>query len=327
MIVNALKDFTTALSVLGHPGRLRTLTLISQGELTVSELVEVLGLSQPRVTQYIKSLESAGIVQRVREGSWVFSRIRCATPEISKLVTTTLSLLPEDDTALLTDMRRLERVRNKRAEIAEEFFANVAKDSSQLTDDYLPHENIEAKMNELIATRRFDHMVDMGTGTARMLTVFSDRAKVATGIDNNIDMLKVARHNLMGAKNTHVSLCHGDLTATNLSSGVADFVTIHQVLHYLDYPGKAISEASRILAKDGLLLIVDFASHTNELFREKYAHRRLGFSDDDIFDWFEKNELKLINSSLVRTSVDQPDVRLWLGQNLQNRSVLKNEQR
>lgn len=327
MIANALKDFTTALSVLGHPERLRTLALISQGELTVSELVEVLGLSQPRVTQYIKSLESAGIVQRVREGSWVFSRIRCATPEISKLVTTTLSLLPEDDTALVTDRRRLEGVRHKRAKIAEAFFANVAKDSSQLTDDYLPHENIEAKMNELIASRRFNHMVDMGTGTARMLTVFSDRAKVATGIDNNIDMLKVARHTLVGAKNTHISLCHGDLTETHLSSGEADFVTIHQVLHYLDYPDKAIAEAARILTKDGLLLIADFASHTNELFREKYAHRRLGFSDDDIFNWFEKNALNLINSSLVRTSADQPDVRLWLGQKSKNRSILQNEQR
>lgn len=314
-----MKELTTALKALGHLERLRILALLSRGELTVSELVQVLGLSQPRVTQYIKSLEEAGIVERVKEGSWVFSRLRRSNADISTLVSTTLSLLPEDDTVLLSDVRKLENVRAKRAEIADKFFANVANDSGQLGDDYLPRENIETAMTDLAGPGPFDYMVDMGTGTGRVLNVFADRVKVGTGIDNNVDMLKVARHNLTAAKSPHMSVRHGDLNATTLSSGVSDFVTLHQVLHYLDHPAQAIAEASRILATNGSLLIVDFAPHNHDDFREKYAHRRLGFTDEDISTWLATNGLTLTKTSQVNTKGQRPDVRLWLGTKIQNR--------
>lgn len=314
-----MKELTTALKALAHVERLRILALLSRGEMTVSELVQVLCLSQPRVTQYIKSLEEAGIIERVKEGSWVFSRLISSNADISVLISTTLDLLPEDNTTLLSDIRKLEGVRAKRAEIADSFFAKVANDSGQLGDDYLPRENIERAMSKLAGNGPFDYMVDMGTGTGRVLNVFADRIKVGIGIDNNVDMLKVARHNLTAARNNHIIVRHGDLNATALSSGVSDFVTLHQVLHYLDYPAQAIAEASRILAKDGSLLIVDFAPHNQDDFREKYAHRRLGFTDENISAWLAMNGLNLIKKSRVTTKDQRPDVRLWLATKTKNR--------
>jgi len=321
MIVEAMKELTAALKVLGHLERLRILALLSHGELTASELVLILSLSQPRVTQYIKSLEDAGIVERVKEGSWVFSRLKNSNANTSTLVATILSLLPEDNAILLSDARRLEGVRAKRAEIADTFFARVANDRGQLGDDFLPRESVEKAMSELVGKGPFDYMVDMGTGTGRVLSIFSDYVKAGIGIDNNVDMLKVARHNLTGAQNAHITVRHGDLNATALSRGVSDFVTLHQVLHYMDHPAQAISEAARILAVTGLLLIVDFTPHTHEDFREKYAHRKLGFSDADISNWLTINGLTLVKSSLVTTKGERPDVRLWLGTKLQTRRV------
>lgn len=311
----------TALKVLGHPERLRVLALLSHGELTVSELVQILGLSQPRVTQYIKSLEAAGILERLKEGSWVFSRLNRSNADIASLVATTLNILPQDDVVLLSDLSRLEDVRAERALTADAFFADVANDRGQLGDDYLPRENIERAMRSLVGEGPFNFMVDLGTGTGRVLDVFADRVKAGAGIDNNVDMLKVARHKLTGGDNTHLSVRQGDLLATNLSQGMADLVTLHQVLHYLDDPVQAISEVARILSEQGRLLIVDFAPHDHEDFRQKYAHRRLGFSDKDISTWLTTNGLTLVDSHRVKAQDDRPDVRLWLGQKFESQRI------
>lgn len=308
-----MEKIATVLKTLGHPERLRILALLARGELTVSELVQILGLSQPRITQYIKSLEEANIVERLKEGSWVFSRLRRDNAEIAEIVAVALSNLPDDDTILLADRRRLEDVRAQRAQSADTFFADVANDRGQLGDEYLPRENIESAMRELVGDGPFEFMVDLGTGTGRILEVFADRIVHGSGIDNNVDMLKVARYNLSQPKHAHISVRQGDLNATPLSPGVADLVTLHQVLHYLDNPQHAISEAARLLAPGGRVLIVDFAPHDRDELREQYAHRRLGFSETDISNWLHAEKLVLSGSKSIKTSNARPDIRLWMG--------------
>ncbi|MEP3890100.1 MAG: metalloregulator ArsR/SmtB family transcription factor [Hellea sp.] len=300
-----------ALKTLGHSERLRILALLSRGELTVSELVQILQLSQPRVTQYIISLEAAGIIERLKEGSWVFSRIRRGNEAISALVATTLATLPQNDPALLADIRRLEDVRAERSKAAEAFFANVANDRSQLGDEYLPQADIEGKMRELLGEGPFDYMVDLGTGTGRMLEVFSDRILRGSGIDNNSQMLKVARSNL--AAREHIAVRQGDLHAAPLESGIADLVSLHQVLHYLEDPEEAILEAARLLSAEGQLLIVDYEDHDRDEFRTDYAHRRLGFSDEDIRGWLSSAGLSLTHVETIKTRDSLPDVRIWIG--------------
>lgn len=304
----------TALKVLGHTERLRILALLSRGELTVSELVQIMGLSQPRITQYIKSLEEAGIIERLKEGSWVFSRLRRGNEAISALVATTLASLPQDDSALKADRRRLEDVRRDRARSVEAFFVDVANDRGQLGDEYLPQEAIEREMHSLVGEGPFDYMIDLGTGTGRVLEIFADHVKRGSGVDNNVDMLKVARHNLSSAGRGHMTVRQGDLHAAPLANDVADLVTLHQVLHYLEDPHEAIFEAARLLMPGGKILIADFVPHTHEDFRTDYAHRRLGFGDGDISGWMNDAGLKLIETRLIPSASARPDVRLWLGQ-------------
>ena len=318
-----LDKIAIALKVLGHRERVRILALLSHGELTVSELVQILGLSQPRITQYIKSLEEAGIVERIEEGSWVFSRIKRRNAEISAIVATVLTALPDDDPTLLADCRRLEDVRRNRALTAESFFADVANDRGQLGDDYLPREDIESVIRDMAGEGPFDYMVDLGTGTGRMLQVFEDRVLRGSGIDNNVDMLKVARHKLSGSGQSHLSVRRGDLHASPLPSSVADLVTLHQVLHYLEDPVEAIVEAARLLVPGGTLLITDFAPHNYDDFRERYAHRRLGFSDSDILSWMTLSGLKFGEIRRIETGPDRPNVMIWTGSlPVQQRSVL-----
>lgn len=302
-----------ALKTLGHPERLRILALLSRGELTVSELVQILNLSQPRVTQYIKSLETAGIIERLKEGSWVFSRIKRGNAAISALVATTLATLPPHDPILEADLRRLEDVRAERSIAADAFFANVANDIGTLGDEYIPKANIESMLRKMAGKGPFDNMVDLGTGTGRMLEVFADRVTRGSGIDNNVHMLKVARHKLAENNYNHIRVRQGDLTATPIESGGADLVTLHQVLHYLDDPQSAIIEAARILSPEGIVLIADFEAHDQEDFRAEYAHRRLGFEDSDIENWLLNAGLTLSRVETIKTQSSRPNVKIWQG--------------
>ena len=309
-----MDTIATALKVMGHADRLRILAVLSHGELTVSELVHILGLSQPRVTQYIKSLEEAGIIERLKEGSWVFSRISRSNAAIAALVATTLANLPESDAVLLSDRRKLEDIREQRSKSADAFFADVANDRGQLGDEYLPQRDIEAHLKALAGQGPFDYMVDLGTGTGRILDLFADNVKRGTGIDNSADMLKVARYNLSKDNQSHLSVRQGDLRATPLASGGADLVTLHQVLHFLDDPEAAIDEAARILVPGGRLLIVDFANHDIEDFRTKYSHRRLGFKDENLKRWLREAGLNFTESQRITTDNDRPDVVIWSAQ-------------
>lgn len=307
-----MERFALALKALGHTDRLRILALLSHGELTVSELVQILNLSQPRVTQYINSLEAAGVIERLREGSWVFSRIKRGSIGISALVATTLNSLPQEDPILKADQRRLNDVRQERAKFVDAFFADVANDRGQLGNEYLPQSDIESALLKAAGEGTFEYMVDLGTGTGRMLELFSNQARRGAGIDTNVEMLSVARHKLASTDFSHMSVQQGDLNATPLGTGIADLVTIHQVLHYLDDPLEAVREASRLLGEGGTLLIADFSSHQREDFRDKYAHRRLGFSDTEIATWLEATQMTLVSSvDIGRPDPTQPSVKIW----------------
>ncbi|NNE56790.1 MAG: metalloregulator ArsR/SmtB family transcription factor [Hellea sp.] len=307
-----MEHVLTALKAMGHSERLRIVALLSYGELTISELVKILGLSQPRVTQYMKSLEDARVIERVKEGSWVFSRINRSDRVLFKLVSTVLAQLPPEDAVLMADRRRLEDVRAARAFAADNFFTQVANDDGQLGDEYLPREDLDLRVHRLIGEGRYEFMVDLGTGTGRMLELLAGQVERGAGVDNSAEMLKVARHKLAARNFGHLSVRLGDLTATPFASGVADLVTVHQVLHYLDDPGEAIREAGRILRNDGKALLVDFAAHSQEDFREKYAHRRLGFNDQDITQWAAENHMQVTNIETITTHDSKPNVKLWL---------------
>jgi len=302
----------TYLKTLGHPDRLRILALLNQGELTVSELVQILDLSQPRVTQYIKSLEQVGVVERMREGSWVFSRLKRGQEAQSAILTATLVALSSTDERLAADRERLNKVRADRFKQAEEFFASVANDHGQLGHEYLPQEDIETVLLGLVSGQHFQRMVDLGTGTGRMLKLFAPHIKSGVGVDDSVEMLRVARHTLSDDAYTHISVQQADLRDAPLKDGAADIITLHQVLHFLEEPSRAVKEAARLLTDGGHILITDFAKHDLENYRENYSHRRLGFSDQDMQQFLSESDFSLKRTEIIPASDSTaPDVKIW----------------
>jgi ArsR family transcriptional regulator len=153
-------------------------------------------------------------------------------------------------------------------------------------------------------------LLDIGTGTGRMLQLFGPAAKDVIAVDRSPDMLRLARAKLPQDADKYALLI-GDIHALPVEDGAVDTVIIHQVLHYAHAPEAVIAEAARALEGGGRLLIADFAAHEHEELRLRDQHARLGFSDAQIREWFAAADLDLEN---VR-DLEGGDltVKLWLG--------------
>jgi ubiquinone/menaquinone biosynthesis C-methylase UbiE/DNA-binding transcriptional ArsR family regulator len=270
---------------IGEPTRLRILVLLGRGDLTVSDLTLVLNQSQPRVSRHLKLLTEAGVVTRYQEGSWAWFRLADQSVERS-ITDTALQHIDMNVHAMQRDIERLEGVRRDRQARAADYFARNASDWDALRSLHAPDDAVEVAMLGAIKGLRIDTMLDLGTGTGRLLELFAPHYQTAVGIDMSREMLAVARAKLENAKITKASIRQGDVSAPPVERGRFDLVTIHQVLHYLDEPQVVINEAARALRAGGTLLVVDFASHDLEYLRDKHAHQRLGFSDEQMSGWF-----------------------------------------
>jgi SAM-dependent methyltransferase len=264
--------------------RLRLLVLCTRGELTVSELTQILGQSQPRVSRHLKLLCEAGLLDRFREGNWVFYRASQSGP-VGALARQLVAACDDDDPTIALDLQRLAAIKRRRAELARAYFRENAMHWHRIRSLYVEERVVEAALVDIIAAADPRDLLDIGTGTGRMLEVLAPRVERALGIDQSREMLAVARVNLerAGLENGAVRL--GDMYQLALPDASFDAVVIHQVLHYADRPASVIAEAARVLRRGGLLVLVDFAPHTLEYLREEHAHQRLGFADSEIAEW------------------------------------------
>ena len=270
---------------LADPSRLRILGLLKTMELSVGELAQVLGQSQPRISRHVRILADSGLIERHKEGSWVFLRInRSAT---SEALFSLVSLHGDGSTEPLfeADRARLAAVRSVRAEAAERYFASLADRWDSIRSLHVPEARVEHAIEQALGRASLGRLIDVGTGTGRMIELLGPRAAESIGIDRSYEMLRVARVKLDRAGIVGTSLRQGDMYALPLTDEAADNVVLHQVLHYAQAPAAAIAEAARILRPGGQLLIVDFSPHDREEFRESDAHARLGFADDAIHGW------------------------------------------
>jgi ubiquinone/menaquinone biosynthesis C-methylase UbiE len=154
-------------------------------------------------------------------------------------------------------------------------------------------------MQKIVGDHKVKTMVDLGTGTGRILSLFASQADQAIGIDSSREMIAIARANLERNGLRQSQIRQGDIYALPFANGAADLVTIHQVLHFLDDPARALTEARRILAPEGRLLIVDFAPHELEALRAEHAHRRLGLSTEQVMSWFNRAGLALVRHEIL----------------------------
>jgi demethylmenaquinone methyltransferase/2-methoxy-6-polyprenyl-1,4-benzoquinol methylase/ArsR family transcriptional regulator len=305
----------TALAAAGEETRLRLLALLAEAELTVTELVTILGQSQPRISRHLKLLVEAGLVERHREGAWAFFLMahRGAEAALGRAI---LAHLQSDDPVLAGDRARLIEVRRQRADQAARYFAAQAANWDELRALHIAEERVEAAIREMIGANPIQNLLDLGTGTGRMLELLSPLAVHAVGMDQSPQMLSLARARLEKAGLRNVQLRQGDIYALPVERDHYDLVIIHQVLHYLDDPARAVREAARALRPSGRLLIVDFAPHAEETLRTHHAHRRLGFAADEIEALMRDAGLDVIERrDLVpnKTEGGKLTVSLWLG--------------
>ncbi|MGK2742379.1 ArsR/SmtB family transcription factor [Tepidicaulis sp. LMO-SS28] len=279
-----MDGLVAGLRAAGEPTRLRLLSLLAQSELTVTELTQIMRQSQPRISRHLKLMGEAGLLDRFREGSWVFYRL-ARTGEGGALAQSLMALLPKNDPVLTRDTERLEEVRQGRAERAAAFFRENAEEWDRIRALYVPEARVEAAMQELAPKGRLRSFLDLGTGTGRLLEVFADRSENAVGIDLSPEMLAFARAKVEERGLTHCQVRQGDLFDLPVQDDSQDLVTLHQVLHYLDDPATALAEAARVLKPGGRLLIADFAPHELDFLREEQAHRRLGFAPEEVTRW------------------------------------------
>src|SRR6476469_43536 len=277
---------------LADPTRLRIVALLRLMELSVGELAYVLGQSQPRVSRHLKILADAGVLDRRKEGSWVFLTLADAERVDSLFGLIDNWADPSTQLSFASDAARTESIRAERAQAANRYFAGHAEVWDQIRSLHVAESEVERAIDTSFGSRPLGRLVDIGTGTGRMIELFGPRASEAIGIDRSSEMLRLARVKLEAA-GIHSSLRQGDMYALPLADQSADSVIIHQVLHYAHSPASAIAEAARVLAAGGTLLVVDFAAHEREELRERDAHIRLGFEDEVMAGWFAAAGLEM----------------------------------
>ena len=292
----------------GEPTRLRILALLALEELSVMELCRILEQSQPRVSRHLKLMTDAGLIERFPDGARVFYRLTSDAPA-RRLIDTVLDVL--DEAAGDADDRRLEEVRRDREIAAGAYFERIAPQWDRIRSLYVCETAVEAAILKAAGDGPFDRVVDLGTGSGRMLTLLGKKAKMSLGLDLSHNMLNIARANVARAGLDRVELRHGDIFSTRLPQQTADLVLVHQVLHYLADPAAAVAEAARLVMPGGRLLIVDFAPHALEHLREEHQHRRLGFSDEEMRRWLGEAGLTPSAPIALPPDTDGLTVVIW----------------
>src|SRR3990167_1474436 len=298
----------------GEPTSLRMLALLAREELAVLALCRVLDQSQPRVSRHLKLLAEAGLVERFPDGAWVFYRLVTGA-HARQLVDETLALIDPAALGLARDAERLQSVRGERSAEAGEYFARNAARWDEIRSLYVSETAVEDALHQAAGPGPFKRLVDLGSGTGRMLTLLGPQAEHALGLDLSQQMLNIARRNTAEAGLTNVELRHGDIFDTRLPEAGADLVVVHQVLHYLGDPAAAVKEAARIVAEGGRLLIVDFAPHTLEFLREQHQHRRLGFSEPEMERWLNEAGLSKVRAAALPPARGEGlTVKIWVAE-------------
>jgi ubiquinone/menaquinone biosynthesis C-methylase UbiE/DNA-binding transcriptional ArsR family regulator len=303
-----------ALKAAGEETRLRILVLLAEAELTVSDLTQILRQSQPRISRHLKLLVEAGLVERFREGAWAFFRLAegSGSAQFARML---VAQLNPKDSMVARDRDRLAAVRTARAATAQDYFRSHAAQWDRIRKLHVTDEAVETAIRDALADRPFRSLLDLGTGTGRMLELLGPGLERGLGIDLSLDMLALARARLDRAGLRHCSVRHGDIYDLALPRDSFDVVIVHQVLHYLDDGARALREAARVLRPQGRLLVIDFAPHELEFLRDEHAHRRLGFAEETVSQWLQQAGLDVISHRSVPPEAGSDGeiaVSLWL---------------
>ena len=299
----------TALKAVAESTRLTIVVVLSRGELSVNELAHVLGQSQPRVSRHLRLLVEAQVLERNQEGAnALYGLARSGTA--AKLAEHVLTLVDTATPELEQALARLQRLQDERDREAAAYFERLAEDWDAFRDRVVGESVVEARIVDLLEAAPVNDLLDLGTGTGRILEVAAPYTRNGLGIDLSTEMLRIARAKLQSQGLSHCQVRKGDVNALNVPAGSADVAVLHHVLHFLDHPDRAIAEAARTLRPGGRLIVVDFAPHQSDVLRTQHAHRRMGFSDAEVERWCHDADLVDVRVEHLDAS---PDVVVCAG--------------
>jgi ArsR family transcriptional regulator len=315
----SLDQAVELLRAAGEPTRMRLLNLLVGADLTVSDLIDILGQSQPRLSRHLRLLVEAGLAERHQEGAWAYFRAADAGAAAA-LAGQLLATVEEGDAQIVADRQRLAAVRERRARLAGDYFAANAAEWDALRSLHADDSKVEAAMLKLAGGRRIEAMLDLGVGTGRILELFAPMYQRGVGIDTSREMLAIARANLERGGVRHAQVRQGDLFRLPGPAHQYDLVTLHQVLHFLDDPAGAIRAAANQLAPGGRLLVADFAPHAMEDLRQRHRHLRPGFAREQVKEWMVAAGLDFVEAvdiapggGIGSGNGARLTVTLWLG--------------
>ena len=285
-----MEKLLQGLRAAAEPTRLRIIALCGHAELSVTELVMILGQTQPRVSRHLKLLVEGGLLQRNKEGNRAYYRLSTEA-EGADLARMLNDLMPGEDEVHALDLSRLSSVKADRVRYAESFLDPYSQEIIELRGMWPPDEVIDKWILALLKDRSIQNLLDLGTGAGRILRTIAPFVVKGTGIDNSLEMLSIARARLDqgGIKNCQVRV--GDMYRLPFKKNSFDLITINSLLRYADEPKKVIAEAARVLEKKGALLIVDLAAHDLSALRDEYGHSWLGFSEAEMVEMLSEENL------------------------------------
>lgn len=306
-----LGELIATLKAASEPTRLRMLALLAEGELSVKDVTDILGQSQPRVSRHLKLLADAGLAERNAEGAWAYYRLSegAASEALARAM---LGRLDRDDPVVANDRAKLDAIRSAHAARAAAYFSTVAQDWDAVRSLHVPEEEIEAAIVEIARKNRLDRVIDLGTGTGRMLELLAPFYKHGLGVDSSREMLAVARAKLSAAEVGHAQVRQADIADPFDAGEGGDFIILHQVLHYLEDPASVLINAARVLRPGGCMLVVDFAPHSHEALRTEHAHRRLGLSAEQLDVWGRSAGLQVIETREIANGKTQNGLTVCL---------------
>ncbi len=299
-----------------EPTRLRLLALCAHGELSVGELTQILGQSQPRVSRHLKLLCDAGMLERFREGTSAFFHLANEGAP-GRLAQILVDMIPAGDAVAALDLERLAGIKRDRAVAATKYFQAIAPKWDEVRSLYVDEREVERFLLDIVPAGSGGELLDIGTGTGRIVELLAARVDHAIGVDLSRSMLAFARAKLEGANLSNASIRQSDMYQLPWQAGSFDFVTIHQVLHFADEPASVIAEAARVLRLGGQLIVVDFAPHDLDHLRTEHAHRRLGFGDGEVAAWCRRVGLE--PGKPIHLTGDPLTVAIWSAKSINAR--------
>jgi ubiquinone/menaquinone biosynthesis C-methylase UbiE/DNA-binding transcriptional ArsR family regulator len=278
-----MDDLLLALRAAAEPTRLRILALAARGAFNVSELVTILGQSQPRLSRHLRLLVEAGLLRRQQEGVFCWFAAPEAADPRGDLVRALLARLPERDPVLDADRRLAAQTLSERARIASDTFRQKGADWDEMTALGLPTQAIEAALASVAGQGALGRVLDIGTGTGRVLELLGPRAEMGLGIDASAQMLALARSRLGQAGLAQCSVRQADMYRLPLPDGGPaqgfDTTVLQMVLHHAEDPEAVLREAARVTRTGARVIVVDLEAHAPHALSETLAHRHRGFQE------------------------------------------------